>query len=131
MSTAVDCSVSAGITQTSDAITPYEVISLLLDGALERIDRAVASIGDGDISEAAMLIHKTVEIVASLRESLDFEKGGDIATNLDALYEYILMRLESIDTDEPIEILSEVKNLLAEIYAGWRGIARQINTDPI
>ncbi|ODS24752.1 flagellar export chaperone FliS [Candidatus Endobugula sertula] len=114
--------------QTTDieSVTPYQVITLLLSGALERIDQAITNIGDGEIDAAALLVQKTMAIVAGLRESLDLSQGGDIAVNLDALYEYILARLEGIGTDEPIVTLNEVKSLLQEVHAGWEGISDSV-----
>ena len=104
-----------------DDITPYQLISMLLDGALERIDQAIANLDDGDIDEAGILVNKTIGIVGGLRESLNFE-AGEIANNLNILYEYIIGRLESIGQDSPIDTLNEVKNLLNEVYLGWQSM---------
>jgi flagellar secretion chaperone FliS len=108
------------------SVTPYQVIKLLLDGALERIDQAIQSVSDGDIDEAAILVQKAMGIVNGLRESLDLAEGGEIADNLDALYDYILVRLQLIDTETPLVTLAEVKNLLQEVHAGWSGISDTI-----
>lgn len=114
-------------TATIDEITPYQVINMLLDGALTRVDQAIARLDDGDIDEAAILIQKTIAIVGELRESLNMEKGGEIATNLDALYEYIVIKLDAIGKyDTPIMVLDEVRELLSEVHCGWKGIATEI-----
>ena len=55
-----------------------------------------------------------VELVGSL----DFERGGDIASDLHALYEYCLT--ESIEGD-----LSMVCNLLTDLRDVWKEVARQ------
>lgn len=121
--TSVDASAS-----TVEEMTPHQVIALLLDGALERIDKAMIRLSDGDIDTASGLIQKTIAIVSSLRESLNMDAGGDIAINLDALYAYIVSRLDAINNDaEPIAILKEVKQLLSEVNDGWSGIATQIS----
>ena len=112
---------------TIEAITPYQVITLLLDGALERIDQAIASVSEGDLDEASVLVQKTMKIVSGLRESLNLNQGGDIATNLEALYNYILTRLESIGTDAPLTTLTEVKQLLSEVHSGWVGISDEVS----
>ena len=109
-----------------ETITPYQVITLLLDGALERIDQAINHLSDGDVDEASILVQKAVGIVGGLRESLNLSEGGEIADNLDALYEYIMSRLESINDDKPLVVLAEVKNLLQEVYTGWDGISTSI-----
>lgn len=114
-------------TENIDSMTPYEVITLLLDGALERIDQAIGRISCGEIDEASVVIQKAIGIVGGLRESLDLHQGGEIADNLDALYEYITLRLETMTTDSPLGTLEEVKNLLQEVHDGWMGIADAVD----
>ncbi len=103
-----------------EEVTPYQLITLLLDGALERIDQAISNLDDGDIEEADILVNKTIGIVGGLRESLNFDAGGEIANNLNTLYVYIIDRLERISLENSIETLSEVKDLLSEVYLGWQ-----------
>jgi flagellar protein FliS len=110
-----------------DEITPYRVITMLLDGALERVDQAIISLDDGDFDEASILVGKTIGIVGGLRESLDTKQGGELANNLDLLYEYILGRLQVIDEfHEPVIILDEVRKLLNEVHLGWVEIESQV-----
>jgi flagellar protein FliS len=113
--------------KTVDEITPYRVITMLLDGALKRVDQAIISLDDGDFDEASILVGKTIGIVGGLRESLDTKQGGELASNLDLLYEYILGRLQVIDEfHEPVIILDEVRKLLNEVHLGWVEIESQV-----
>jgi flagellar protein FliS len=110
-----------------DEITPYQVITLLLDGALERVDQAIISLDEGDLDEANALVAKTIAIVGGLRESLNTAQGGELANNLDLLYEYIVGQLHVIDDyDEPVIILDEVRKLLTEVHLGWVEIESQV-----
>ncbi len=113
--------------ETVDEITPYRVITMLLDGALERVDQAIISLDDGDFDEASILVGKTIGIVGGVRESLDTKQGGELANNLDLLYEYIVGQLQVIDDyDEPVIILDEVRKLLNEVHLGWVEIESQV-----
>lgn len=114
-------------TEAVDEITPYRVITMLLDGALERVDQAIISLDEGDFDEASILVGKTIGIVSGLRESLDTKQGGELANNLDLLYEYIVGQLQVIDEfDEPVIILDEVRKLLNEVHLGWIEIESQV-----
>ncbi|VAX04640.1 Flagellar biosynthesis protein FliS, partial [hydrothermal vent metagenome] len=57
-----------------------------------------------------------------LRGSLDMDAGGEIAENLDALYEYMLQRLMAGHAKNDPVALDEVNTLLREIKSGWDGI---------
>jgi len=109
--------------ERAEDLSPYEVISLLFDGALERIDQAQVSLSTGQPTETDALITKVVGIVNGLRNSLDLEKGGEIAENLDNLYEYMDGRLKLAHEDRSGEILQETGKLLAELRDGWEGMS--------
>jgi flagellar protein FliS len=114
-------------TEVESEITPYRVITMLLDGALERVDQAIISLDEGDFDEANVLVGKTIGIVGGLRESLNTKQGGELANNLDLLYEYIVGQLQVIDEfDEPVIILDEVRKLLNEVHLGWVEIESQV-----
>ncbi len=109
--------------ERAEDLSPYEVISLLFDGALERIDQAQVSLSSGQPTETDALITKVVGIVNGLRCSLDLEKGGEIAENLNNLYEYMDGRLKLAHEDSSGEILQETGKLLAELRDGWEGMS--------
>ena len=112
---------------TPDNITPYQVISLLLDGALDGVDQAISRLEDQDIEAATEFVTKIIKIVMELRNSLNMDEGGNIAVNLNQVYEYIVARLGIISEEQqPVTILAEVRDLLGEVHAGWSGIADKV-----
>ncbi len=68
-------------TQPVDEITPYRIITLLLDGALERVDQAIISLDEGVFNEASVLVDITIVIVAGLRESFVTKQACVLAYN--------------------------------------------------
>ena len=107
----------------SDTISPHEVISLLLDGALERAEQAKDTLSSGDAETAGHLMTKLVGIVNGLRASLDFDKGGELAHHLEEMYGYIVERLCEAEADNGGEILDETSALLGNLKNGWDAIA--------
>lgn len=103
-------------------MTSHQVISLLLDGALERVAQAKHSISVGKDDDKVILIGKIVAIINGLRHSLNLSAGGEIAENLDALYEYMISRIEGASTMEEYSTMNEVEKLLREVKGGWDNI---------
>ncbi|MFT7128651.1 MAG: flagellar protein FliS [Gammaproteobacteria bacterium] len=109
--------------ERSEDISPYQVIKLLLDGAMERVNQAKLTLAEGKTEEAGELMARVVGIINGLRGSLDFEKGGEVAVTLDNLYEYINIRLCEAEAEDGQDVLVETEKLLGEVKAGWDGIA--------
>ncbi|HEU4623161.1 MAG TPA: flagellar export chaperone FliS [Steroidobacteraceae bacterium] len=115
------------------AADPHRLVVMLMDGALERIARARGCIGNGALAEKNQLLSSAVSIVDELRCSLDLEKGGTIAANLDDLYDYMCRQLMKANLTNRIETLDEVSHLLNEIRSAWIALpaeARALRPNP-
>ncbi len=102
-----------------DAADPHRLVVMMMDGALERIATARGLMQHGGGAEKAQLLHRAVAIIDELRNSLNFKAGGAIATNLDALYEYMCQRIMQANAQNKPEWLDEVSRLLNEIRSAW------------
>ncbi|PXC08555.1 flagellar protein FliS [Pseudomonas aeruginosa] len=107
--------------QVSDA-NPHRLIQLLMQGGLERLAQARGAMEREQIPEKGILIGKAIGIIGGLREALDSERGGELAGNLDRLYEYMIARLVEANTSNDTSLLDEVSALLLEVKSGWDGI---------
>ena len=102
-----------------DAADPHRLIVMMMDGALERIATARGLMSHGPSADKAQLLHRAVAIIDELRNSLNFKAGGEIAGNLDALYEYMCQRLMQANASNKPEWLDEVSRLMTEIRSAW------------
>ncbi len=102
--------------------SPHRLIQMLLEGALDRLAKARGAIEREQLALKGEMLGKTIAIVMALRESLDFEQGGEIASNLDSLYDYIAQRLLDVTRNNQLAPLDEAVSLLREIKEGWDGI---------
>ncbi len=103
--------------------TPHELVGKLLSRAIESVEEAKGFMLKGEISAKGQAIKIAISIIADgLRSSLNMEAGGEIAANLDVLYEYILQQLMKAHAENDMAILAEVVSLLSEIKEGWDGI---------
>lgn len=114
---------ASSIGAAADA-SPHKLVEMLYAGALERLAGARGALMRGDIAAKARLIGGAVGILEHLRLCLDREAGGALASNLDALYEYMTHRLLKANAENDSAALDEVLRLVREIHGAWEGIAR-------
>lgn len=107
------------IQEHAEEISSHQIISLLMDGALERIDQAVQAYQTANRTDLQILSDKLVAIINGLRNSLNMGAGGEIAQNLDALYEYMVRSITQASDDTLVSAFNECSFLLGEIKGGW------------
>lgn len=112
-------------TSITDA-DPHRLIQLLYNGALERINMARARMQAQDFEGKGKLISKAIEIIGGLRDFLDFEQGGDLAVQLEALYDYMERTLFEANSRNDDAKLDEVADLLRSVKDGWDGIREEV-----
>lgn len=103
----------------------HQLIQLLFDGVIERINMAKARMQVDDFEGKNKLINKSIEIIAGLRSFLDMEKGQDLAQNLHDLYSYCERRLLQANFKNDTGALDEVANHIRTIREGWMGIREE------
>lgn len=102
--------------------SPTQLITNLLDGALECMTTAKGAMNRGDFAGAGQAISKAMKIIDGLDVLLDHEAGGDIASNLSRLYEYMTTLLLQANIRRDSQLISEASALLGEIREGWVAI---------
>lgn len=111
--------------------TPHRLIQMLMEGALEKIAAAKGAIARRDIPTKGAQISWAISIIDGLRMSLDIEAGGEIAGNLDRLYEYMPRRLLEANLKSEPAYLDEVAKLLKEIKSAWDAIPAEVKNAPV
>jgi flagellar protein FliS len=123
---------TVGIETGVSSASPHKLIVMLYDGALAALATATQQMKAGDIPGKAKAISKAITIVESgLRASLNKQVGGEIAQNLDALYEYISNRLLLANLNNDPEILEEVARLLRDLKGAWEAIGPTAGPAPV
>lgn len=110
-------SVAAG-----EDLTPYQAAELLLDGALECISKALIAQQENNAAQRGEAVGTTLTIIGLLQDSLDKTLGGELAENLDALYDYMTRRLAGVAVDKTPHSLEEVQGIVLQLREGWSQI---------
>jgi flagellar protein FliS len=103
--------------------SPHQVVKVMLDAVLSRIAEAGGHIERGEVQAKGEKIGKALGIIEALTLGLDKERGGEIAANLERLYDYASRTLLKAQLENKTDLLKEVSALLREIKLGWDGIA--------
>ena len=109
-----------------ETASPHRLILLLLDGAIDKLRAARGAMARGNIAAKGSNITWAMSIIDGLRASLNHERGGQIAANLDALYDYMIRTLVAANLHNDDAKLGEVERLMGEIRSAWKGIESQV-----
>ena len=111
-----------GVQSSAANADPYTLTLMLFNGAVERLNTAKMHAQQNNVSLKCETIGKAIAIIDGLEHSLDMDKGGEIASNLASLYDYMKRQLLDVSVSDKPENIDEVISLLSEIRSGWAAI---------
>ena len=112
-------------TKIADA-SPHQLITMMFDGLLGRLAMSKGFIDRGDFEGKSKCLGSAITILGGLQNSLDLERGGDVAANLDRLYMYMTRRLFAAGVANDNVIIDEVCGLVRTVKEGWDGIKDEV-----
>lgn len=105
--------------QTAD---PLQLIILCYDAAISDLKQAKELHQKSAMNEAYRSIRHAQDIVTELLVGLDYERGGDIARDLNRIYNFIMRQLIGINSRKDVAIYDDLVRILANLRDGWQGI---------
>jgi flagellar secretion chaperone FliS len=104
---------------------PGELVVMLYRGAVRFVSAAAEAIENRDVPTAHNNLVRAQAIVSELCETLDLERGGDLARNLQAIYEYLSRRLIDANLHKDAAAAREVERFLRDLLPAWEQAARE------
>lgn len=101
-----------------------DILLMLYEGALSAVRIAKRGIKENNPKLKGENISRVLAILTELDCALDLEKGGDVAKNLAALYDYMIKRLTHANVKNDPDALEEVERLLCELHEGFKVAAK-------
>ena len=102
-----------------------DILLMLYEGALGAVRIARRGIAEKNPKLKGENISRVLAILTELDCALDLEKGGDLAENLAALYDYMIKRLTHANIKNDPEALEEVERLLCDLQEGFKGAVKK------
>lgn len=103
--------------------SPHQLTQLLLKAAMDKLSVAVGAVERNDIQLRVASIARAIDIVIELKSTLDVEKGGDVAAELDRLYQFVLDQLLDANLQSDPSKLQAAREIIVTIHEAWVQIA--------
>ena len=100
------------------------LLLLMFDGGLRFLAQARASLAAGDVGRFGYDLGRAQSIIAELLHTLDHAAGGQIAADLERLYQFMLEHLVEANRQKSVRHLDQVSRLLEIVASAFRDILR-------
>lgn len=107
---------------TAQQASPYQLVAMLFQKLLGNIATAKGAVTQNDFAKKGSEISNAIAIIGVLEGSLDFEQGGEVSENLASLYKFCSEQLLIASTNNDIDKLEEIIQILLPIKSGWDSI---------
>ena len=101
---------------------PKRLVLICYEEAIRNLKIAKERYMSRDYEEKAQALTKALDFICALNSALDFKKGGKIASNLNALYNYITLSLTDADLKRDLKAFDNIIWILSELRSSWEEI---------
>jgi flagellar secretion chaperone FliS len=105
--------------------SPTRLVVMLYEGAIRFLQQSIAAIVSNDLDLKRQAVDRAVAVIQHLQNTLDLDRGGEVAAELYRLYTYIHSRILEGSTKLQIVALEEAIKLLTVLLSGWEEAARK------
>ena len=105
-----------------EGASPHRLVAILFEELLRAIETAQAADRQGDRGKRAERQARALSILHALEASLDFEKGGEIATSLSSIYREARRLISAGARDAQPAMVEQARAMLADIAGAWDNI---------
>ncbi len=102
-----------------ETASPEALILMLYDGALKFMTQAEIAFEENNIELISNKLLRIQAIFTELLTSLDKDKGGEIAVNLERLYVFFLEQLGEANVKKDPKPMLDIKPLVVELRDTW------------
>ena len=103
--------------------SPVARVARLYEMTGLQLARTRAALAAGDVAAKGMAVHRTLRCLGVLQGCLDVKAGGDVAANLDRLYEYWKRRISQAHLNNDDAAFGEVATHVGQLASAWREVA--------
>jgi flagellar secretion chaperone FliS len=99
--------------------SPLRLVILLYEQAIEDLRRAQAAHGRKDLETRTREIKHALLVLGHLQSSLDKERGGQVAENLERFYSQVRIGLLEAQSKQSASLIEKQIALLMQVREAW------------
>jgi flagellar protein FliS len=108
-----------------ESASPVGLVVLLYGGAVTNLMRAIAAIEAGNVEKRVLELNKALDIIAQLQGTLDFEKGGAVAAQLDKFYHVMRSQILEASIKNSKPLLEDLVKHMSSLKEAWQQVERE------
>ena len=101
-----------------------QLLLMMFDGADRFLGQAEQRLPADDVAGFVTALGRAQAVIAELLSTLDHQKGGEIARNLDRLYRFMLDHLIEANLAKSVRHVVQVRRILGIIGGAYREVLR-------
>lgn len=104
--------------------SPVRLVICLYEQAIEDLRRALIALEKKDIAERTSALNHAHMVIGQLQGTLDVQRGGEVAINLQRFYTVIRAGLIDAQSKQSSAMLEQQIALLVEVHDAWLEVER-------
>jgi flagellar protein FliS len=101
-----------------------QLLLMMFDGGDRFLTQAEQKLTGGDVPGFLQSLGRAQAVIAELLSTLDHQKGGEIARNLERLYRFMLDHLLEANLSKSSRHVGQVRRILGIIGGAYREVLR-------
>jgi flagellar secretion chaperone FliS len=105
--------------------SPMRLVLCLYEQVIEDLRRAVIALETGEVEQRTRLINHALTVIGQLQGTLDKERGGAVARNLERFYVLLRAGLVEAQAKQSRKILEQQISQLTTVYEAWQQVEKR------
>jgi flagellar protein FliS len=105
---------------------PERLVVIVFEQLVVNLERARIAMDRNDVELRFTSLRRARGLVSELLATLDFERGGAIATQLADLYQFMLYELVDVGTRGDVATMRKLVNIATSLREGFTGASQSL-----
>ena len=116
---------SVDIASRIEGATPHQLVQIMYEELLKALDAMAFATARGDYVQRGQQQTKALGVLTGLETSLDFDKGGQIAVDLVAIYREARRLVVAGGRENDARMVTQAREMIQEIATAWDAIGKR------